>query len=408
MKIPLLHTAPREIYTIMKKSVIGQDEALKTVATALSAHIARVIHNQLPYTGNPIKKDNLIVMGPSGTGKTESIHTAIRELDLLFPVAIAPVNTLSNAGYKGRNVEDIIWDLINDARRILDEDGVRIFSSSDYTIEEKPNGTKVRKIEKETAANAVTMLVENGILILDEFDKIRFSPENPYEGTYKRNLQYELLKIVEGTKGLSENPTVQKIDTTNILVICMGAFTDLLEPPPEPAAIGFSVNKGNRESKNKAIAGIPTTEEICGFGFVPELIGRLPLKCRYQALSAKNLYRILSESEISPVRDFKLLFSQTGNDLQITNAGMREIAKRAHEKGTGARALRDVLGTILYPILYEIDGVVRQHQIVIDKNVVNGEKPVIKPAPWVDVIDDDFSRKINAMTANLHKKEGQP
>ena len=407
MRIPLEHKSPREIYNVIRQSVIGQDEALKTVATAISAHIARLIHNQLPYTGNPIKKDNLIVMGPSGTGKTESIRTAIRELYLPFPIAIAPVNTLSNAGYKGRNVEDIIWDLINDARRILDEDSVCIFNSSDYTIIEKDDGTKIKTIEKETAAKAVTMLVESGILILDEFDKIRFSPENPYEGTYKRGLQYELLKIVEGTKGLSENPTVQKIDTTNILVICMGAFTDLFDPPPEPATIGFSVNKAH-ESKNKAIAGIPTTEEICGFGFVPELIGRLPLKCRYQALSAKNLYRILSESEISPVRDFKLLFSQTGNDLQITNAGMREIAKKAHEKGTGARALRDILGTVLYPVLYEIDGVVRQHQIVIDKNVVNGEKPVIKPAPWVDVIDDDFAHKINAMTANLYKKEGQP
>ena len=248
--------------------------------------------------------------------------------------------------------------------------------SGDYDIEEKPDGSKVRKLNAENTKKLVLKLCEHGILILDEFDKIRFSSENEWEGVYKKNIQYELLKIIEGAKGIGENAVTQEIDTTNILVIAMGAFTDLLNPPPEPVPIGFSA-AGAVAPEPKGIDGIPTTEQICNYGFVEELVGRLPLRCRYNALSVQNLYKILKESEVSPVRDFEDLFYQTDNKLQISDSAMREIARQAHEINTGARGLRTVLGKVLYPILYDVDSIYKNHCIQINKDTVCGGKPVI-------------------------------
>ena len=376
MRIPLEHKSPREIYNVMRRSVVGQDEALKTVATAISAHITRCIRNSITWYGKPIRKDNLLVLGPTGSGKTESVRAAIRELNLPFPISIAPTNTLSGSGYKGRNVEDVLWDLANDAKRLISEGVDRYLEPGDYDIEEKPDGSKVRKLNAENTKKLVLKLCEHGILILDEFDKIRFSSENEWEGVYKKNIQYELLKIIEGAKGIGENAVTQEIDTTNILVIAMGAFTDLLNPPPEPVPIGFSA-AGAVAPEPKGIDGIPTTEQICNYGFVEELVGRLPLRCRYNALSVQNLYKILKESEVSPVRDFEDLFYQTDNKLQISDSAMREIARQAHEINTGARGLRTVLGKVLYPILYDVDSIYKNHCIQINKDTVCGGKPVI-------------------------------
>ena len=406
--LPLKHRSPREIYDVMRRSVIGQDEALKTVATAISAHISRCIHNQKPWVQQKIKKDNLLVLGPTGTGKTESIRAAIRDLDLPFPIAVAPVNTLSNSGYKGRNIEDVLWDLAHDARRLMSENPDRYFEKDDFEYTEN-DGKKIRKINSDTAEKVVIQLCEHGILILDEFDKIRFSSDNSWEAVYKRNMQYELLKIVEGSKGIGESPLTQKIDTSNILIIAMGAFTDLLNPPPEPVPVGFSVTATTAPEHEK-IVGIPTTTEICGFGFVEELVGRLPLRCRYNALSARNLYQILRESEVSPVIDFENLFLNTGNQLYVSNTAMKEIARKAHAIGTGARALRTVLGEVLYPILYEVDGTYKNHYITINKDVLNGGKPAIKPLPpsWA-VVNETVNELENILPGmQIEEKKGQP
>lgn len=378
--IKLTHYTPKEIAYVIRRSVIGQDIPIQTVATALSAHISRCIYNQT-WQGirPPLQKDNLLIAGPTGTGKTESIRTVIRELQLPLPVAVIPVNTLSGSGYKGRNVEDILWDLAHDARRLLNSNPALYISDDDYKMEER-NGQKVKKVDSETSKKIIIELCQNGIMILDEFDKLAYSSKNEYEGVYVKRVQFELLKMIEGTKGLSEDDFVQKIDTSNILFICLGAFSDLLKPPPERAAIGFAQDdiKTKSERNNDDVL---TTEKLVEYGFVEELIGRIPLRCRYNALSVNNLYRILTESDVSPVDDFEELFNATDNELKFDQSALKEIAKRAYDIQTGARGLRTVMSEILYPILYEVDGLYKNRCVKITKNTVNGGKPVIKPFP---------------------------
>ncbi len=161
--------------------------------------------------------------------------------------------------------------------------------------------------------------------------------------------------------------------------VCMGAFTDLLNPTIEPIPIGFGVK--NTVTNKNIVTGVPTAAEIAEFGIVEELLGRLPMRCRYNELSENSLYKILTESSISPVYDFERLFREAKNELTIDKSALREIALRAYEVKLGARGLRTVMGEILYPILYSTDGIYTNHEIRITKATLNGEKPVIKRLP---------------------------
>ena len=382
--IPFEHVPARQIADIIKRSIIGQDGPVETVATALSAHIDRSRYNmRLSNKENPIQTDNLLILGPTGTGKTESIRTAIRELNLPVPVIVVSVTSLSNTGYHGKNIPKILEDLAEEAHRLINKHPnyySYYLDENDCTIEEKEDGHKIKRINRDAVSKMVIDMCSHGIIILDEIDKIRHNKNNPYEAVYAKKIQYELLKIIEGGSGFGEDALASQIDTSNILFICMGAFSDLLNPPPERPAIGFSGNN-DTANNNHDTNWVPTTTELVDFGLVEELLGRLPIRCRYNALSANNLYKILTESAISPVYDFERLFWQTHNELIIENSALREIAKRAYEVQTGARALRTVMGDILYSILYDLDGVYSNHQIRITKATINGEKPVIKPIP---------------------------
>ena len=318
-----------------------------------------------------------MIVGPTGTGKTECIRTALRELKLPIPMTVIPTNTLSTAGYRGRQVEDILQDLVRDAKRVLSDClESYVFAENEYQIVEKEDKTKVKRINPEAIEQAIITLCENGIIILDEIDKIHFTEANEYEAVYKKNMQFELLKIIEGTKGLSDDALVQKIDTSNILFICLGAFTKLLNPPPEKAEIGFS---SSVDTKVTADASVPTTEELAHFGFVEELIGRLPLRCRFNSLSVNDLYRILTESNISPVQDFTNLFAvRKGNILTFTDEALREIAKQAAAVNTGARGLRTIMGGFLYNIYFNTESSCIMDEIIIHTNTVNGSEPEIR------------------------------
>lgn len=362
--IPLKHHTPQEIANVIKSSIIGQYEQAQTVATALSAHIARCMHN-IEHPDNPIRKDNLLIAGPTGTGKTETIRTVINKLKLPVPLTVVPCTALTNSGYIGKSIDDVFTDLMMDADRLFKKNPDLYISRADVPIQPERRTIgflsevvkpKTRKYDKEITGKVLKEMCRYGIVILDEFDKLRFSEENQHEKVYSRKMQSELLKIVEGGSGFSDDPNFD-IDTTNILFVAMGAFSGL-----------ETVQKGR----------VPTIEEIRSYGFMEELIGRFPLRCCYNRLSVQNLYKILTTSDISPVGDFRRMFQETSNDLHFDKLALFAIAKKAYEAQGGARGLRTVMGDILYPILYEIDGKYRYHNVQITKDTVNGKKPILQ------------------------------
>jgi len=390
------YQSPKELEALIKKSIIGQDDGVRTVATALAAHLLRIEHNQ-NHPENLIHKDNLLIIGPTGSGKTESIRTVIRECRLPIPIAVVATNNLTSSGYRGKNLETILTDLYQDAFRIISEDPEKYV---EYTEDEEEL--------KERGSEAAVRLANRGIIILDEVDKIRIDPFDRREDSFfQRNLQSQLLKMIEGGSGFGEHQAANKIDTTDILFILSGAFVGLeditrqrLRPewepePEEDKPIGFlapSPIDGKAEKKETAEPQgeltprelIPSTEDLVEYGFMPELVGRIPLRCRYNPITAEILYNILRESDISPAREFKTFFSRTQNRLEYTNNALMEIARRAEKLQTGVRGLRNIIGDITYPIYYELSGQKRR-RVIITQKTVNGEAPpTIREIPYCE------------------------
>lgn len=365
--IPLMHYSPKQISDTIKSSIIGQDEPAKTVATALSAHVTRCIHND-NNPDNPIRKDNLLVAGPTGTGKTETIRAVIRKLQLPIPLTVVSCTALTNTGYTGKSISDVFVDLMMDADRLFKLNPDLYINRAEVPVQPERRTIgfmsevikpKTRKYDKDITRKALKEMCKCGIVVLDEFDKLRFSEQNPHEKVYSRKLQSELLKIVEGGAGFTDDPDID-IDTSDILFVAMGAFSGL-----EPV----------REGR------VPTIDEIKDYGFMEELIGRFALRCCYNKLSVQNLYKILANSDVSPVNDFQKMFLQIDNKLEFDKLALFAIAKRAYESQGGARGLRTVLGDILYPILYDIDGKYRFYNVRITKDTVRGGKPVLTESP---------------------------
>lgn len=366
--IPLKHHTPKEISDVIKQSIIGQDEPAQTVATAISAHITRCMHN-IKNPNNQIRKDNLLIAGPTGTGKTETIRAVISKLQLPIPLTVVPCTALTNTGYTGKSLDDVFIDLMTDADRLLKKNPDLYINRADVPVQQEQRTIgfmsevikpKIRKYDKETTRKVLKDISKYGIIILDEFDKLRFSEQNQHEKVYSRKLQSELLKIVEGGSGFSDDPEID-IDTSNVLFIAMGAFSGL-----------ETVREGR----------VPSIDEIRNYGFMEELIGRFPLRCCYNRLSVQTLYKILTNSDISPVNDFKRMFLETGNKLEFDKLALLAIAKRACEAQGGARGLRTVLSDVLYPILFEVDGKYRFHNIKITRDTINnGTPPVLTELP---------------------------
>ena len=403
------YQSPKKLETLIRKSIIGQDDGVRTVATALAAHLLRIGHNR-DHPDDPIHKDNLLIIGPTGSGKTESIRTVIRECNLPIPVAVIATNTLTSSGYRGKNVETILLDLLQDAFRIINTDVEKYVGDTSDDDDDD-----VRERAGETAVK----LAGKGIIILDEADKIRVHPQDRREDSFfQRSIQQQLLKIIEGGTGFGEGPLVSRVDTTDILFIFSGAFTGLdeitkrrLSPEPEPGpepeperSIGFHpVQPGSRPAPSESSHGqppedgrkaaapdgaqatadaealtardlIPSTEDLIEFGYMPELVGRITLRCRYNPITAEILYNILQESDISPAREFQKIFQRTHNRLEYTNNALMEIARQAEKLQTGVRGLRNIIGGIAYPIYYELSGQTNR-RVLITRRTVNGEAP---------------------------------
>ena len=344
---------PRQIYDFLNEYIIGQDDAKRTLSVAVYNHYKR--HSVTDTTQVEIQKSNVLLIGPTGTGKTLFAQTLARVLDV--PFAIADATTLTEAGYVGDDVESVLTRLLQNANFDVERAG-------------------------------------RGIIYIDEIDKIARKSENPSltRDVSGEGVQQALLKLVEGTvanvpaggagRKHPGEATVQ-LDTSKILFICGGAFDGLNKiigsRKNARAGIGFGANvesKKDRESKNYLDDVQP--EDLVKFGIIPELVGRLPVITTLQDLDEDALVKILTEPKNAIVKQYAAMLELDGVKLTITDDGLREIAKMAVARKTGARGLRSILEKILLQPMFDAPDNNELAEIVIDKDVVVGKKPPVE------------------------------
>ncbi len=336
---------PAEIFDFLNEYIIGQDAAKKSLSVAIYNHYKR-IHSKVINTDVELQKSNILMIGPTGCGKTFLAQTLAKMLNV--PFAIADATSLTEAGYVGEDVENIL---------------LRLIQAADYDIE----------------------LAENGIIYIDEVDKISRKSENTSitRDVSGEGVQQTLLKILEGTvasvppTGGRKHPHQEfiQIDTTNILFICGGAFEGLdkiIESRVNSKTMGFGAKVESRKERNRGeILKQMEPTDLLKFGIIPELIGRLPIVVTLDSLNEDALCSILTKPKNALVKQYKTLFEMDDVDLEFEPDAVAEIARLAAERKTGARGLRTIIESVMLDIMYEIPSDPTIEKVVITKECVD-------------------------------------